>query len=74
MLVHRTPAGHRGGNDRRDRGLHRRRRSGVPRGAGPTPRNEPLYGPPGFAYVYLNYGIHYLVNAVTEADGYPAPC
>ncbi len=39
---------------------------------GPTVRNEPLYGPAGVAYVYLNYGIHYLVNAVTEADGRPA--
>ena len=39
---------------------------------GPTRRNEPLYGPPGFAYVYLNYGIHYLVNAVTQSDGDPA--
>jgi DNA-3-methyladenine glycosylase len=39
---------------------------------GPTRRNAPLYGPPGMAYVYLNYGIHYLVNAVTEADGHPA--
>src|SRR3954471_17212769 len=39
---------------------------------GPTARNAPLYGPPGFAYVYLNYGIHPLVNAVTEADGSPA--
>jgi DNA-3-methyladenine glycosylase len=36
---------------------------------GPTKRNEPLYGPPGFAYVYLNYGIHALMNAVTEANG-----
>lgn len=39
---------------------------------GPTRRNKPLYGPPGIAYVYLNYGLHYLVNAVTEAPGSPA--
>jgi len=39
---------------------------------GPTTRNAPLYGPPGIAYVYLNYGIHYLVNAVTEGEGSPA--
>jgi DNA-3-methyladenine glycosylase len=39
---------------------------------GPTTRNRPLYGPPGIAYVYLNYGIHYLVNAVTESEGSPA--
>jgi len=39
---------------------------------GPTKRNAPLYGPPGHAYVYLNYGIHNLVNAVTEAQGSPA--
>jgi len=40
--------------------------------SGRTPRNAPLYGTPGLAYVYLNYGIHYLVNAVTEAEGRPA--
>lgn len=39
---------------------------------GPTRRNEPLYGAPGHAYVYLNYGIHCLVNVVTEAHGSPA--
>jgi DNA-3-methyladenine glycosylase len=39
---------------------------------GPTKRNRPLYGPPGFAYVYLNYGIHALVNLVTERVGSPA--
>jgi DNA-3-methyladenine glycosylase len=39
---------------------------------GPTRRNAPLYGRPGRAYVYLNYGMHHLVNAVTEAEGSPA--
>lgn len=39
---------------------------------GPTSRNAPLYGPPGFSYVYLNYGIHALVNVVTEPEGQPA--
>jgi DNA-3-methyladenine glycosylase len=39
---------------------------------GPTARNAPLYGAPGHAYVYLNYGLHNLVNAVTEAPGSPA--
>jgi DNA-3-methyladenine glycosylase len=39
---------------------------------GPTDRNAPLYGHPGHAYVYLNYGIHCLVNVVTEEQGAPA--
>ena len=39
---------------------------------GPTTRNAPLYGPPGRAYVYLNYGLHDMLNAVTEEEGHPA--
>src|SRR5260221_11010175 len=39
---------------------------------GPTRRNQPLYGSPGRAYVYLNYGIHCLMNVVTESKGSPA--
>jgi DNA-3-methyladenine glycosylase len=39
---------------------------------GPTRRNQIMYGEPGHAYVYLNYGIHCLVNIVTESVGSPA--
>src|SRR5215212_7228745 len=39
---------------------------------GPTERNQPLYGSPGFSYVYLNYGIHCLMNVVTESECQPA--
>src|SRR3989304_3764206 len=37
-----------------------------------TLTNPTKSGEPGFAYVYLNYGIHHLVNAVTEGKGFPA--
>jgi DNA-3-methyladenine glycosylase len=39
---------------------------------GPTPRNAPMYGPPGYTYIYLIYGIHHCLNIVTERDGFPA--
>ena len=45
----------------RDAASHARR--------GPTPRAAIMFGPPGFLYVYLVYGMHHCMNFVTESDG-----
>ena len=72
VLVHRTPSGITSGIIVEVEAYIGESDPACHAAAGPTRRNAPMYGRPGYAYVYLNYGVHYLMNVVTEPTLSPA--
>ena len=69
VLVHRTPKGVLKGKIVEVEAYYGENDPGSHAYKGKTPRNEIMYGLPGFAYVYFCYGNHWLLNVVTEKGG-----
>jgi hypothetical protein len=62
-------------DDNRDRGLRRRERHRLPRlHKGRTKRSEMLYHDGGTIFVYLCYGMYWMLNIVTGAENDPRAC
>lgn len=69
LLVNVTPAGRVAGRIVETEAYYGPGDGASHAGNGITPRSAIMFGPPAVAYVYLNYGVHCLLNVVTESEG-----